>query len=258
MSDGDRLYAEERRHAIVQSARRAGRVEVAALAHEFGVTPETVRVDLNALQTSGILKRVHGGAIPVERTLFEPQIASRVEFADEKRAIADAALAELPETGAIFLESGSTSMFLAEQLPRGRPLTVFTNSLPIATYLATVPEYTVHTLGGRVRPVTLGEVDTIAIGTLRGVNIDVAFLGTNGLSARFGLTTPDQAEADFKRATLASARRRVLLADRSKIGTVALWRYGDVEDVHVVITSSRADEQELEPLREGTTRLVLV
>ncbi|MCP2032131.1 DeoR family fructose operon transcriptional repressor [Okibacterium sp. HSC-33S16] len=258
MAEMERLYAEERRFAIARAAKEDGRVEVASLASRFGVSAETVRQDLNNLQSSGLVRRVHGGAIPVDRLLFEESVGDRTRYSAEKNAIAKAAVASVPASGAIFIESGSTSMMFAEHMPKDRELTVFTNSLPIALFLAAEPALTVLTLGGRVRPVTLGEVDRFAIRSLQEIQVDVAFLGTNGLSASHGLTTPDQTEADFKRETLRSANHRVLLADRSKVGTVALWRYGSVEDLDVVITNAGADEAILDHVKASGPKLILV
>src|SRR4051794_27441086 len=98
------MYAEERQSAIVARARNAGRVDVTALAEEFAVTTETVRRDLTVLERHGLLRRVHGGAIPVERLGFEPGLATRDNvLVTEKERIAKAALAEVPEEGAILL-----------------------------------------------------------------------------------------------------------------------------------------------------------
>ncbi|WP_240183589.1 DeoR/GlpR family DNA-binding transcription regulator [Microbacterium paraoxydans] len=252
-----KLYAEERRHLIVRLAREAGRVEVARLAERFGVTPETVRQDLNALQRSGLLKRMHGGAVPVERSLYEARISERREFSAEKESIAEAALALVPVTGSIFLESGTTATFLAERLPPSRDLTVFTNSLPIALLLAPRTDLTVITLGGRVRAVTLGEVDSFAIRSLRDIHVDVAFLGTNGFSVPHGLTTPDQSEAEFKRETLRVGETTVLLADRTKLGQASVWRYGELDAIDVLVTSPHAEERLLDEAREHVGRVLL-
>ncbi|WP_173923098.1 DeoR/GlpR family DNA-binding transcription regulator [Agromyces sp. Marseille-P2726] len=253
----EKVFADERRYEILQRVRAAGRVEVSSLATEYGVSTETIRQDLNSLQESGVIRRTHGGAVPVDRTLIEPRVTERTTFSAEKRAIAGAAVAHVPPGGSIFIESGSTSLLLAESLPDDVPLTVFTNSLPVAVLLAQRPNATVITLGGRVRPVTLGEVDSFALRSLRDIHVDTAFLGTNGLSVEHGLTTPDQSEADVKREMLRISGHTVLLADRSKLGTVSLWRYGSVTDVDVVITSARADAAEIELLRATGTAVEL-
>ncbi|MEV4753230.1 DeoR/GlpR family DNA-binding transcription regulator, partial [Streptosporangium sp. NPDC049248] len=146
------MYAEERQQEILCEARAAGRVDVVTLAERFGVTTETIRRDLTALERSGVLRRVHGGAIPVERLGFEPALATRDEvMTAEKERIAKAALAELPEDGAIIIDAGTTTGRLVQALPVDRELTVIVNSPPLATALATRANLTVFMLGGRVR-----------------------------------------------------------------------------------------------------------
>src|SRR5918992_4907775 len=123
------MYAEERQLEILSRARTAGRVDVAGLADDLEVTQETVRRDLTVLERRGLVKRVHGGAIPVERLDYEPRLATRREqHAEEKQRIAQAALAEVPAEGAVLLDSGSTPEALARLITSDRELTVVTNS----------------------------------------------------------------------------------------------------------------------------------
>jgi DeoR family fructose operon transcriptional repressor len=236
------MYAEERHQLIVDRARTAGRVDVAALAELFEVTAETVRRDLTSLERQGLLRRVHGGAIPVERLGFEPALATRdAASTAEKLRIAKAALAELPTDGAILLDAGTTTARLAEALPLDRELTVVTNALPIAATLAARPNVTVHLLGGRVRGRTMATVDAWAARVLADTYVDVAFLGTNGISVERGLTTPDVAEAEVKRAMIAAARRVVVLADHTKVGVDHFARFGSIDDVDVLVTDAGLD-----------------
>lgn len=187
------MYAEERQQEILRAARDAGRVDVVTLAERFGVTTETIRRDLTALERAGVLRRVHGGAIPVERLGFEPALAARDEvMTAEKERIAKAALAELPEDGSVVIDAGSTTSRLVQALPPDRELTVVVNSPPLATVLAARPNLTVLMLGGRVRGRTLATVEDWAIQQLSQLNVDVAFMATNGCSLAKGLTTPDR------------------------------------------------------------------
>src|SRR3712207_9355288 len=102
------MYAEERQRHIATAARTAGRVDVAELSAELEVTAETIRRDLTVLERAGVLRRVHGGAIPVERLGFEPALATRdAVLISEKERIAKAALAEVPADGAIILDARS-------------------------------------------------------------------------------------------------------------------------------------------------------
>jgi DeoR family fructose operon transcriptional repressor len=252
------VYQEERQATILDRARARGRVDVGELAVDFDVTPETVRRDLTALERHGLLRRVHGGAIPVERLGFEPGLQTRDStMAAEKDRIARAALAEVPAEGAILLDAGTTTARLAELLPADRELTVVTNALPIAMALSTRPNVTVLTVGGRVRGRTLAMVDQWALRVLSETFVDVAFLGTNGLSLERGLTTPDVAEAAVKRAMLRSARRAVLLADHTKVGSDCFARFADVDDLDTIVTDDGIDLALAADLQASGPRVVL-
>ncbi|TDV47982.1 DeoR/GlpR family DNA-binding transcription regulator [Actinophytocola oryzae] len=236
------MYAEERQQVILERARTEGRVDVAALAEEFAVTTETVRRDLTVLERHGVLRRVHGGAIPVERLGFEPAVAAReTVMTDEKRRIAKAALAELPSEGSILLDAGTTTAQLAEIIPAEAELTVVTHSVNIALSLASRPNLTVMLVGGRLRWRTLASVDAWALQALRETYVEVAFMATNGLSVERGLTTPDLAEAMVKQAAIASARRTVLLADHTKVGSDNFARFAELSDVDTLITDTGID-----------------
>jgi DeoR family transcriptional regulator, fructose operon transcriptional repressor len=252
------MYQEERHAAILDRARRQGRVDVADLAAEFEVTSETVRRDLTSLERHGLLRRVHGGAIPVERLGFEPGLHTRdAAMASEKARIARAALAEVPSEGAILLDAGTTTARLADILPADRELTVVTNALPIAMTLSTRPNITVLSVGGRVRGRTLATVDQWALRVLAETFVDVAFLGTNGVSVERGLTTPDLAEAAVKRAMLHACRRPVVLADHTKIGNDYFSRVGGLDEVDTLISDDGLDGAVAMELQAAGPRVVL-
>lgn len=237
------MYAEERQLATLARAREQGRVEVGVLAADFGVTPETVRRDLTVLERRGVLRRVHGGAIPIERLGFEPAVGTRDRLlTDEKARIARAALAELPAgEGAIFLDAGTTTKRLAELLPSDRALTVVTNAVNLLETLSVRTNLTVLFLGGRLRPRTLATVDAWALEALEQIYVDVAFVATNGFSLERGLTTSDANEAAVKRAVIASARRTVLLADHTKVGNDHFHRFAEPSEVDTFITDTGLD-----------------
>lgn len=251
------MFAEERQQRIVERARTEGRVDVGLLAADFDVTTETIRRDLTALERHGVLRKVHGGAIPVERLGFEPALAARdAVMTSEKERIAKAALAELPAEGAVLLDAGTTTSRLAEIWPNDRELTVVTNALPIATTLAGRPLTTVLIAGGKVRGRTMASVDDWALRSLADTYVDVAFIGTNGISIERGLTTPDTGEAAVKRAMIAAARRVVVLADHTKVGNDCLARFGALSSVDVVISDSGLDEEDAAELEAAGPKVV--
>lgn len=239
------MYATERQLEIRAIARDQGRVEVRSLAKQLDVTPETIRRDLTMLERRGVLRRVHGGAIPVERLAIEPAVADReTRMSDAKERIAVAALDELPDDGgSIILDAGTTTARIAALLPPERELTVVTHSLPIALSLADKPAITVHLLGGVVRGKTLAAVGTWTQQQLTDVCADVAFMGTNGITVAQGLTTPDLTEAAVKRALVAAARRSVLVADHTKYGVVDFAKVAPVATLDTFITDTGLDAE---------------
>ena len=250
--NGQAMYAEERQQTIVERARSAGRVEVRSLAATFGVTSETIRRDLGVLERRGVLRRTHGGAVPVERLRFEPEVGERLEImAEEKSRIARAARRFLPTRGSVLLDSGTTTSALAELLPAGREngreagreLTVVTNCLPIASLLAPHPALSVLISGGRVRGTTLAAVDSLAARFLEDFTPDVAFVAANGVSLGRGLTTPDPAEAAAKRAMVRNSRQVILLADHTKVGQEHFVRFAEVGELDAFITDAGLGEE---------------
>jgi DeoR family fructose operon transcriptional repressor len=239
------MYAEERQQAIAELVISQGRASVAELAHTYDVTTETVRRDLAALDRAGVLRRVHGGAVPTRSLhLVEPGVGEReTTRADYKDAIAEAAAEFFPMTGAsVVLDAGTTTARIAGLVPTDRDLVVVTNSVPIAARLASVPTVTLQLLGGRVRGVTQAAVGEQALRVLDNLRVDIAFIGTNGISARHGLSTPDSEEAAVKRAMVASANYVVVAADSTKVGREDFVRFAPISSVDTFITDAEISD----------------
>ena len=238
------MYAEERQQAIAQLVAECGSVSVADLATEFVVTTETVRRDLSLLERAGLLRRVHGGAIPagalasIEAALSDRDAANT----RQKDEIARAALAQLPAGEAtILIDAGSSTARLAALLPTDRQLVVITHAVSVAARLAGLPHVSLHLLPGRVRPSTQAAVGADTVAALQRLRADIAFLGTNGISVSHGFSTPDLEEAATKRALVQAARRTVVLADASKFGTETTQRFAGLGEIDVVVTDQGAD-----------------
>ena len=252
------MYAPERYRSIVERVVGKGRASVSDLADDLDVTPETIRRDLSFLESQGLVRRVHGGAVPVGRVILEPSVDSRNEvFVEEKTRIAAAALAEIPMDGAIVVDAGTTTSRLLNLITDDYKLTVITNSVEHALALANKQNISTLLVGGRVRSRTLACVDQWAISMLSGIYADVAIIGTNGISSQRGLTTPDPAEASVKQAMLASARRKVVLADHSKFGDDHFAQFGTLADIDVVITDSRTDSNFVSDIRSHNIDVVI-
>jgi DeoR family transcriptional regulator, fructose operon transcriptional repressor len=252
------VYAEERQLFILELARREGRVDAGVLAEQLSVSAETIRRDLSALERQGVLRRTHGGAIPLQRLGFDPVLMTRASsMVEEKTRIGEAAVAYLPAEGSILIDGGSTTATLAESIPGDRPLTVLTGALPTALTLAGKDNLTVLMPGGAIRRRSLCLVGPWADRDLSEVCVDTAFIGTNGLSVERGLTTSDQAEAVTKQAMIKAARRVILLCDHSKIGADDFYRFASLSQVDVLITDSGLDPDLAEDLRAVVPTLIL-
>jgi DeoR family transcriptional regulator, fructose operon transcriptional repressor len=242
------MYAEERHQAIAELVASRGRVAVTELATHFDVTTETVRRDLSQLEKLKLLRRVHGGAVSMRSvTMLEAQLPDRDQAqAGEKERIARAAVALLPEGGCtLLIDAGSTTARLAARLPPSEHWTVITHAVPIAALLAPLPHVDLHLLPGRVRFATEAAVGHATIEAIRQFRADLAFIGTNGISVRHGLSTPDAEEAATKRALIESAQRVVTLSDATKVGQERTVRFADLEDIDVLVTDDSIAEADV-------------
>jgi DeoR family fructose operon transcriptional repressor len=181
-----------------------------------------------------------------------------VDGASGTARIVKAALAELPPAGPILLGPGAATERLAEALPPDQPLTVVTNAVVIAQTLALRTATTVVLLGGRLDRRSGAAVDPWALEKLAQVYAEVAFVVPDGVSVRRGLTAHDLAGAAVLAAMLRAARRRVLLADRSRIGRDRVARFGGIADVDVVITESDLDDETTAEIASRGPRVVRV
>lgn len=244
------MYGVERRRWIVAHAREHGRVEVGDVARLLDVARETVRRDLNALEDEGLLRRVHGGAIPIERVGFEGQLSIRTTARQDLKArISAHAVGLLDGAEMVYLDEGSTCQAVAERLHPEHRVTVVTNALPVAMLLAEREHVEVIVVGGRVRGNTLGAVDHWAVRMLDEFVFDLAILGCNGITLERGLSCPDANVAAVKARALVASRRSVLVADSAKFGADSTYRFAQVRDLDAVVTDRGANEGLLRRLR---------
>jgi len=216
---------------------------------------DTARKYLATLAEQGQIHRIRGGAIPRgalgQERPFEQSVTS---FAAEKLAIGRAAAAMIDHGESVIIDVGTTSVAAAYALAARtelRDVVVFTNGLKTALALErAIPRITVIVLGGTLRPLQHSLVDPLATVTLEQLTVSTVLLGCNGVDPKGGVTNINLPEAAVKRRMLEVARRRVVLADGSKIGRVELAPLCPVEDVDVVITGESASPHVVAMLRE--------
>lgn len=229
-----------------------GFVRVADVSLELGVSEVTVRGDLSALEAVGQVIRVHGGAMPAGSVAESPLESSLDRDAAAKAAIGRAAARRVSSGQSIYVDAGSTPMALATALVERHDLhdlVVVTCSLTVALALEpAIPRFTVILTGGTLRPLQHSLVNPFAAPMLDALNLDLAFIGCNGIHPVRGVTNVNLPEAEIKSLVLRSAERAVILADASKLGRVDLALIAPVADFDELITAGEPAEGVLEQL----------
>ncbi|MDX1784724.1 MAG: DeoR/GlpR family DNA-binding transcription regulator [Roseovarius sp.] len=210
-----------RREHILHMLNTHDRVNVATVAAELNVSDETVRRDLKNMESEGLLRRVHGGAINVSPSRDAPKAEREQKQAREKGIIAQLAVRLISDHTAIFLHIGTTIEMLARQLGRFTDLKVYTTSLSVAQIARDFPGVTVHLAPGQLRRVEGDLVGYDTVAYLQGYNFATAFMGVAGVDAERGFMDFEEDEVRIRQALLKCARNKVVLADSSKFGKTA-------------------------------------
>jgi len=259
LKQANTIFAESRKQEIVTDVNDKGEVIVQDLCDKFGVSPATIRNDLNELERLGMLLRTHGGAVSNAKAVgFElTSVDKENHNLAQKRAIARAALRYIKPGAVIAMDTGTTMLELAKALKNviGK-VTVITNDFLIATALEQNDDITVNLIGGTVRKGFHCTMGSAVIDAMSKLHIDLAFIATNGMNVERGLSTPNMDTANVKHKMIEIAQKRVLVADSSKIGTNALAGFAKLSDMDVIITDDGADEAFVKEVeRNGGTLL---
>ncbi|GAA2848640.1 DeoR family transcriptional regulator [Actinoplanes cyaneus] len=252
------LRRADRVSAILERVTATGSVDAGALAEEFAVSHATIRRDLQILEDQRLLSRTHGGAVAVDVAYELPVRYRTGQHREEKTVIARTVSALLPKGPlTLGLTGGTTTHLLARLLAERVDLTVVTNALNIAAELALRPRLKLIMTGGVSRTRSYELVGPIADQALQGLNMAVAVVGVDGISARGGLTTHDEIEANTNATMIRRADRVIVVADGSKVGKVCLAGICPVTDVATLVTDASADAAALDALRRTGTEVVI-
>lgn len=253
------MFQLERHQWLVDNARLKGRIDVNQSAEELGVTVETIRRDLNELEQKNLLRRVHGGAIPIEGLGYESNLdARRQQFLEEKRRIGEAALTKIGEAQSIFWDEGYMFEMAAEAWQPKHKVTVVTNALRTAFILSQKPNVDLIFLGGKVREQTIATADAWGPRQLSELVIDVALIGSNGISLTHGCTTPTDAVSATKKAAMKASHNSYLLALSNRWGFDSFVKFADLENFTEAISDSDMDSNTFKNFTDAGMRITLV
>ena len=244
---------------ILEELSTNGAVGVAEIAAKLDVSTASIRRDLQTLEEQRLLTRTHGGAV-ANSTVYELPLRYRGgRHREEKRRIALAAAARVgAEVASVGLTGGTTTTEVARELAGRQDLTVVTNALNIASELALRRNLKLFVTGGIARAESYELIGPVAEASLGGFNLDVVFVGVNGISARGGVTTHEEDDARTVAALIGHAQTVIVVTERAKLGKVTFARICDIDRVDELVTDGESDETELAAIAATGVHVTLV
>ncbi|MFE2995747.1 DeoR/GlpR family DNA-binding transcription regulator [Nocardia sp. NPDC059246] len=236
------MLASSRRREILGRLITDGYAGAKELAQELGVDTSTIRRDLDMLERDGQIQRTHGGARPVPGVTADlPYSQKRGVRLSEKAAIARVAAARIEDGDTVILDSGSTTYEVAVALRHREELTVITNDLHIAEYVAGLNRFRLLVAGGEVLGTVYTLVGDRTVEFLSDYAADWTVLGADAVDVRSGITNTNTLEVPVKRAMVAAARSTIVVADSSKFGHRALAKVAGLDEVDLLVTDAALD-----------------
>jgi DeoR/GlpR family transcriptional regulator of sugar metabolism len=255
------MIVAERRKVIKELLLKNKSVKVSALVELLNVSEETIRRDLLQLEKEGIAEKNYGGAILAEDADNVPAILPvdqrKLQYSLEKDLIGRAAAKLVKEGQIIILDAGSTTWYIAKNLPSNANLTVITNAINIAEECSKDETDSIYLLGGKLRRNSMSLVGPQVETELKKYNADFVFLGTSGISLRQGFTSSDLYEAEIKRGMVSAGQKIVVVADHSKLEKAGLTSFCNFEEVDIFITTDLADKEILQEIEKSGVKVIV-
>lgn len=247
------MLALERRNEILKLLQQTETVTVNELSQTFGVTVETIRRDLDHLESAGHLVRTHGGAMLSTRDITRTEQSSTVRRqtnTSEKSRIAELIADMVQDGDGVMLDASSTSLFVARALRSKKHLTLITNSLEIILESAGQPDWTVMCTGGVLNERTMSFVGNRAETMISKYHVDLAVISCMGVDLEHGFTESNELSSLVKRCMVESAKRAILAVDSTKLDTVSFVRTGRLQELSALVTDQNPGERWLDALSE--------
>ena len=243
------LTYEERRQTILARLNTEGKVQVHALAGEFGVSTETIRRDLDRLEKEGVLRKVYGGAVQTRSEWIEPAFGKRSQmFSREKQDIGRMAASLVQDGETVMLDNGTTTLEIMRHLKDRASVTVITNSVPILASAMGEFQGKIIFAGGEINMNCQSSAGPAAHQMLEQFKVNKAFISAGGISLSDGITDYDMEEALISRKMIERAEESILVADHSKFGVTTFARIASIEQISMIVTDADLTEEWQEAL----------
>lgn len=229
------MLKEERHQYILSRLTLNNRIYITSLSSELGVSDDTLRRDLAELDQRGLLTKVYGGAIAKSGISFEFLDRLNTDM-DLKRQLAAKVVPLFKSGDVVLMDGGTSNLEVARQLSSDIPLTIYTNSFPVANELMQKPQVELIFIGGKVFPMSQVSLGVMVFQTLQTIRPDWLVLGISNVHPQQGLTCPDREEAFVKRTMFQRAQKKVVIADGHKLNTAETYTVAPLGDIDYLVT----------------------
>lgn len=251
------MLAVERRKKIMEIINENKSVLVTELSKLFSVTEETIRRDLEKLETEGLLKRTYGGAVLHESTNVELPFNIRVGKNPEGKKAIGVKVAEFIEDGdSIILDSSSTALQVAKSIKHKRKITVITNSEKVVLELSNAVDCKVISTGGTLKANSMSLVGHWAEKAIQNYNVDKAIISCAGASLVKGFTDSNELEAEVKKAMIDSSEKIFLVVDNTKFDKVSFTKIADFRSIDYIFTDKKLSSEWEKQIEENKIKLI--
>ncbi len=251
------MLAIERRNTILARLQSEGKVIVAELSQEFGVTEETIRRDLEKLDSEGLAKKTYGGAV-LNQSLntdvpFNVRKRSNVEL---KQRIAEKIAALIQDGDFLMLDASSTAIHVAKSIKNRKNITLITNSVEILLELSDKEGWNVLSTGGVLKQGSLSLVGSSAERMIRGYHVALSVCSSKGIDLAMGVTESNEKDSEIKRAIFAATNHKVLAIDSTKFDRISFVRVCDLNEVDTIVTDTAPSERWIEYCKQHNIELI--
>lgn len=254
------MLMEERHLKIAELIEQKGHITIAELTKLFDISHESARRDLRILESKGLCKRTHGGALkPMPVGYLPPRDRNFDEMPvfENYRQIAKQAVNHIKENDVVYLTGGSFGFHMCHYLPQNFHYTLVVNSIDLANRLRHLTNADLYVVGGKMRQST-SVVDSMATDFVSHMHFDIAFITGGGLTAEFGLSNGTDETAAFQRKVIENSRKKILLLASQKIGADAFIKVCDIEKFDLLITDWDCVEDEITKMEEKGVEIFIV
>jgi len=243
------MLKEERHHYILDKIKLNRKVLSSNLSAELHVSEDTIRRDLNELSLNGLIKKVHGGALPIDNKA--PSYEERSNYnLEEKNIIAKKAVKLIKEGQVIIMSGSTTNLQLAKIIPSDINATIYTYSLPIAIQLTEHPSIEIIFIGGKLNKPAQVTVGLDVVASISQLRADLCFMGTGGIDIIKGMTEPNWEVSHIKKSMIEASDQVIVLCTNNKINEVKRYPVIPINNINTIVTDIRPDSQILQPYKE--------